>query len=84
MNQEPAKKIPMFVHLEDNSDGTSTISMCMDGENVMTSLLTISLLDFSEMLLGGNGEYMQHAGVVTQELVDSGKVIEIPSDLGAS
>lgn len=83
MNQEPEKKIPMFVHLEDNSDGTSTISMCMDGENVMTSLLTISLLEFSEMLLGANGEYIEHAGVVAQELVDNGKVVEIPSNLGA-
>jgi len=83
MNQEPEKKIQIFIHLEDNSDGTSTISMCMDGENVMTSLLTISLLDFSEMLLGGNAEYIQHAGAVTQELVDSGKIFEIPSDIGA-
>jgi len=84
MNQDPENKIPMFVHIEDNSDGTCTISMCMDGTNVLTSLLTISLLDFSEMLMGDNNEYVQQAGAVTQTLIDNGKIFEIPSDLGAS
>ena len=83
MIQDPENKIPMFVHIEDNSDGTCTISMCMDGTNVMSSLLAISLLDFSQMLLGANGEFAEHTGIVTQELIDSGKVIEIPSDIGA-
>lgn len=73
-----------FVHLDDNQDGTCTMTICTDGFNIQTSLLSISLEEFCESLVGTNNEFLEHAGSVTQALVDDGKVIEIPSHIGDS
>lgn len=74
----------MFVHLDDNQDGTCTMTVCIDGVNVQTSLLSISMEEFCESLFVANNEFLEHAGSVTQALVDDGKVIQIPSHIGDS
>lgn len=73
-----------FVHLDDNQDGTCTMTICADGFNVQTSLLSISLEEFCESLVGMWQRILGARRLVTQALVDDGKVIEIPSHIGDS
>lgn len=74
----------MFVHLDDNQDGTCTMTICTDGFNIHTTLMSISLEEFCDSLVGTNNEFLDHADSVTQALIDDGKVVEIPSHIGDS
>jgi len=81
---ETPTPIAPFLHMEDNQDGTCTMTICMDGVYVMTTLIELSLIEYYKLLVAENGEYADRAFEFAMELHDSGKITEIPSDIGDS
>ena len=81
---ETPNLIASFLHMEDNQDGTCTMTICMDGINIVTSLIEMTMRDYYKAIIGENGEYADHAYEVAMQMHESGKVTEIPSHIGDS
>jgi hypothetical protein len=54
-----------FMKMEDNGDGSSTMEVCFDGENIHTFLLMISLDEYMEDVVS------QLMETTSEELIDT-------------